>query len=46
MERREEGEVVPIPTKPEDKTLRRLPVEPTNRVEVAIKDDAVVVPVI
>jgi len=35
--------VVPIPVKPEDKTLRRLPDEPTNRVEVAIREPVVVV---
>ena len=35
--------MVPIPVKPEERTFKRLPVEPTNRVEVAIREPVVVV---
>ena len=40
------GEVVPMPMKPDCITLKRFPVAPTNKVEVAIKAFEVVVPVI
>ena len=42
---KEAGVVVPIPVNPEDSTLKRLPVLPTNKVEVAIRELAVEVPV-
>lgn len=45
-ERMDPGEVVPMPMKPDCITLKRFPVAPTNKVEVAIKAFEVVVPVI
>ena len=44
MESKLLGLVVPIPTLPFCITLKRLPLAPTNKVEVAMREPAVVVP--
>lgn len=44
MERREPGDVVPMPTNPLSPRNRRLPLIPTSKVEVAIREFDVVVP--